>query len=964
MKYFSLLSSHFSVLRRLLVFTLVCLTSFLPIYAGWVPMVNHYTTDDYQAGTQNWSIVQQPNGWIYAANNYGLLEYDGAQWRLYGIWNSTAVRSVAVDSLGNIYAGGTDEVGLFTPNASGGLDYQSLVEHIPAHYRKFGEVWKIFCSNECLYVQTRNYIFLFDEQKHVQVIEPGDVIRTSLMVNNEFYVATSRGLYVLNANRLHALRGSEQLYNTTICAIVPLPQTDSEYKTHILIATDFDGIYSYDGEYVRRVRTQVDKYITENQLYTLAVSDNNIAFGTVRSGVVITDLNGNNAQFLTRDNALQNNTILSLCFDKQGNLWAGLDRGIDCILRKHPILQLNNRKVDYGAGYTSCDYDGKLYLGTNQGLYYMDNESSSNVFSNNEPKLVEASLGQVWDVRVVCGSLLCSHNRGLFEIRRNRLYPIETTDGVWSVRELKDGRAIAATYTGFMLLTRDANQWVAHRLSGFYETALYYEIDQMNNIWVLSSKGLEMLTIHSNNYSVTSQLVLKYPNAQQHYSLCKLNQNLILSNDTSLALLQPDGTLVPTTHTQHNLPFMARYVFIKQDKDGNRWLACNDNIYFQPISTLYNHEPQVINLMPYANFVIGGFANAFIQNDGTAILGGVEGFRKIEGGATYIKSVLTEKAPNLLYIRQVVTNSPNVATIYGESYNQNQQDIVLPANFYSIRVDLATNQLLNDDVMYQTRLYPVEKEFTNPSHSPFRYYTALQPGSYRLDIKLLVDNQIVERNLSIVIKQPWYKTTFANIFYGLFFVLLVVYSVYYIRKRIKQKQQRLEEEKNLQLHKQQMVILQLEHEKTQFELRQKSQELSNMLLTELNRKELSNNVLSDVRRAMDLINEGHLPEAKLRLQSLQNRLASDVNVSPDWKRFEENFDIVNNKFLAKIKELYPWMSKQERRLCVYIKMGLMTKEIAPLMNLSTRSVEMMRYRLRDKMQLDRQANLKQYFEQL
>jgi DNA-binding CsgD family transcriptional regulator len=195
-------------------------------------------------------------------------------------------------------------------------------------------------------------------------------------------------------------------------------------------------------------------------------------------------------------------------------------------------------------------------------------------------------------------------------------------------------------------------------------------------------------------------------------------------------------------------------------------------------------------------------------------------------------------------------------------------------------------------------------------------------------------------------------------------VLLIVYAIYYVRKRIRQKQQRLEEEKNLQLHKQQMVILQLENEKTQFELRQKSQELSNMLLTELNRKELSTNILLDVRRAMDLINGGHLEESKLRLQALQNRLASDANISPDWKRFEENFDIVNNQFLAKIKELYPWMNKQERRLCVYIKMGLMTKEIAPLMNLSTRSVEMMRYRLRDKMQLDRQANLKQYFEQL
>lgn len=222
----------------------------------------------------------------------------------------------------------------------------------------------------------------------------------------------------------------------------------------------------------------------------------------------------------------------------------------------------------------------------------------------------------------------------------------------------------------------------------------------------------------------------------------------------------------------------------------------------------------------------------------------------------------------------------------------------------------------------------------------------------------------MERSLPILIKQPWYKTIVANILYVLFFVLLIVYAIYYVRKRIRQKQQRLEEEKNLQLHKQQMVILQLENEKTQFDLRQKSQELSNMLLTELNRKELSTNILLDVRRAMDLINGGHLEESKLRLQALQNRLASDANISPDWKRFEENFDIVNNQFLAKIKELYPWMNKQERRLCVYIKMGLMTKEIAPLMNLSTRSVEMMRYRLRDKMQLDRQANLKQYFEQL
>ena len=57
------------------------------------------------------------------------------------------------------------------------------------------------------------------------------------------------------------------------------------------------------------------------------------------------------------------------------------------------------------------------------------------------------------------------------------------------------------------------------------------------------------------------------------------------------------------------------------------------------------------------------------------------------------------------------------------------------------------------------------------------------------------------------------------------------------------------------------------------------------------------------------------------------------------------------------------MNKQERKLCVYIYMGLQTKEIAPLLNLSNRGVEMMRYRTRRKMELDAQANLKAYFEE-
>ncbi len=99
----------------------------------------------------------------------------------------------------------------------------------------------------------------------------------------------------------------------------------------------------------------------------------------------------------------------------------------------------------------------------------------------------------------------------------------------------------------------------------------------------------------------------------------------------------------------------------------------------------------------------------------------------------------------------------------------------------------------------------------------------------------------------------------------------------------------------------------------------------------------------------------------MRLQNLLQRLATNTDGTVDWSRFEDNFDIVNDQFIRRLTAKYPWLNKQEKRLCVYIKMGLQTKEIAPLLNISPRGVEMMRYRLRQKMGLDTQRNLKMYF---
>ena len=227
-----------------------------------------------------------------------------------------------------------------------------------------------------------------------------------------------------------------------------------------------------------------------------------------------------------------------------------------------------------------------------------------------------------------------------------------------------------------------------------------------------------------------------------------------------------------------------------------------------------------------------------------------------------------------------------------------------------------------------------------------------------------LNGQIITRSIPIQLEYPFYLIWWAKGIYAIVLICILSLIAWRIHKKVQKSKKRLAEEKNQEIYQQQVRILQLENEKAQFDLRNKSQELSNMLLSEANRKEWNEDVLNEIRRIVDYLNNDRIAEAKGKIQQLQNRLARNEETSINWKRFEENFDIVNNQFITRLTKHYPWMSKQERRLCVYIHIGLSSKEIAPLLNISTRAVEMMRYRIRNKMQIDSSISLKQYFYEL
>ena len=85
-----------------------------------------------------------------------------------------------------------------------------------------------------------------------------------------------------------------------------------------------------------------------------------------------------------------------------------------------------------------------------------------------------------------------------------------------------------------------------------------------------------------------------------------------------------------------------------------------------------------------------------------------------------------------------------------------------------------------------------------------------------------------------------------------------------------------------------------------------------------------------------------------------------MNNTDDWHAFEEAFNNADKDFLKKIKAQHPSLTSNDLRLCAYLRLNLSSKEIARLLNISARSVEVKRYRLRKKMNLEHDASLTDY----
>ncbi|MDR1526663.1 MAG: hypothetical protein LBS46_03205 [Dysgonamonadaceae bacterium] len=911
-------------------------------FAEWTNLIHNYSRSDYKAGSQNWQIIQADNHWMYFANKMGLLEYNGKDWHLYPLNGNTDARCVYYSRKDHrMYVGGINELGYLELSSDGKRQYRMIGDLNALQELNVGNIWSIYEIDDAIYFCGDQMVVKWVNNHFSPILSPGK-IDCSQMVNNTLHIGTSAGIFVLAGGSFYRLPYADKLKNQKIRAMLPL-------GNDILIATARKGLFFYnETSGLKPFSTDADAFIKENELFSVALQNDRIVLGTVMKGLVLITVQGKLIKYINESHGLQNNTVLASFFDRNGNLWLGLDNGIDYIALNYPVTSLYSMAKFYGAGYVARIYEGKLYLGTNRGLYVSD-WPVPNTESAPELKFVTGTQGQVWELHVVDDRLLMCHDRGLFVIDAQDIRDMHLHTGVWSVLPLNGHPDTfwLSTYRGFYIIQKKSDlSWDIQLVDSVHGSIINFEEDRDNRLFLRATRQqLVRIRLNDEYNRVEEEIHYDQGTFPEDYSIHQLNNKIVLCSPSGFYAFDANERFVPDTVLNRTFGTMTSFKTITQ-QNGVLW-ALGDHV----LAAQYDSVPQVLcnHNMP----LITNFERMYPLNDSLVIIPNENGF------ALWNTRAIVRKPDYLLQILEVMIMKDS----------QSKGEILFPNADRIPEIPYHNNSLL---IRYHLMNY------THPSIA--RFHTCLDNGEwsdYSTDDSRLLshvsigshvfrvatqlaDGQIIEDSFAFVILPPWYLTVLA---YGGYFLLLIGLTFLLWKldhKRIKRKEAQIELRQNKDIEVKEEEIMRLKNEQLEIDIRHKSQELANTAINLARKNEILFEIKEDLSRFFG--KTGSMDSATIKRTILQLNSKIDDNIREDdsLQKFEENFDLVHNHFISRLAGKYPSLSMTERKMCAYIKMQLSSKEIAPLLTISIRGVETMRYRLRKKLRLNRDESLTQF----
>lgn len=929
------------------------------------PFSTYYSSQIYQGGIQNYAISQNEWGLIYVANNFGMLEYDGSSWRRFSLRNSTKVRDVLVLDTQTILASGQGEFGYFSPNPNGRLDYHSLLDLLPDSLQNLDEIWKIYKLHDQIIFCMLDVLLLFDLHLNfiTTVKKEGGAFESFHFQNNQLIINHKQdGLLILENGTLSPLEMATDYKENIITGILSLSNSRK------LIFTRDEGIFLHTPSGHQAWNSDLSKLSLQIN-NAIRLKNGNIVIGTQRNGLFIIDEAGSTRLHMDKNSGLENETVLSLFEDLSGNLWVGHNNGISLIELSLPFHRIDRSVGLTGTGYSAYLFDDKLYYGTNNGLSYQ--RLSQNGY---EPlKEVPNTTGQVYQVSSVQDILLAAHNDGAIQIKEPSAGKIEGQSGVWNFIPLKDhpNYLIGGLYSGLALFEIDGNQVkFVRKINGFNESCRILQQDRDGIIWMTHGyKGVYRLELNESLDEVETTFYGSengFP-SQLLISVWKINNRLLFT--TEYGIYSYNAQIDRFEKDSFFSPYFGDDLLITsmvEDPLGNIFYIGNHEagVLEKKINGEYQKNTAIFNkILPYLN---DDLQNISLLGANEVLFAAKDGFIWYKLGSnslptysypTLIRSVfLTGTTDSLLSLNASINLEPNSNKSLRIPYNQ--------ANFRFEYTNAIPNQ--ENNTLFQVWLEGLEEGFGEWTNSRVKEYTNLREGQYLFHVrsKNIYGQLGVEDTYSFTVRPPWYRSRVAFLAYLLLGLAGGGLGYVWIEKsyrkktaRFKAVQQKALQQKETALKTSKEEIERLKFEKLQVEIKGKNKELASATMHLINK----NSFIDHVKLHLNsIIKKSKNNEVKNELQKVVVSIDRNIADDKEWEQFEIHFDQVHGDFIQRFKKSHQTLSPQEIKLSAYLRMNLSSKEIASLMNISTRGVEIARYRLRKKLEMERSDNLQEY----
>ncbi|PKB18144.1 histidine kinase [Flavobacterium sp. 5] len=888
-----------------------------------LPFVENYSKSNYQGDNQIWNVVQGKDNAMYFANNNYLLRYDGVKWEKYTLPNKTIIRSIMVDG-DKIYSGSYQEFGYwYRKNAK--MHYVSISKEKKVFDEKNNndEIWKIFKFNNKIYFQSFNGIFIFDG-KVIKEKKIPFLISYCFVVDSQIFIASvEKGIYRLNNGEIEKVDGLSLLEKNVIHSI-------QKYQGKTYFFTKKHGVYVFENNILTPWKNGLNEILKSANINVAQfIKNDKLIVGTANKGVYILDLIDGACKNINRNNVLMNNSILSIGQDKENDLWLGLDNGIAHIEVNSPISIFYDSSGILGSVYSVASTPKGYLMASNHGVFK---------YEEKELSLIPSTQGQAWVISKINDQYLIGHNEGTFIYKNGQFSKLSDINGGWNLSKSGINNSyLQATYSGIIIYDDPNNLKQKVAIKGLLKPIKYLAQNRKNEIWAADiNRGLYRIL---------------YNDAYETKKVDNVTQRSKINNDFGVKIFE----------------FRNEILFLI----NNSWYTYNSFTNELELNQLFNE-----NFKNVSNIVSIDENHFMVLQDGLL-------YHIYAQGSKFIRNSIQEK----YYKGKIINDNLKVFK------DKNNYLLNLDDGFISLDLKYNTKEKTNVKIEAFNNDILVENNSKIKHNSELRInvisgiYGASKPDLfYRINGKKefipIKEGLILLNNLNsgshdvtiynndglhynkitsfqFVVANAWYYSIWMILVY-LIVVGLILY-LYYKWNKIKYIQKLKLQEEEL---KHQREILEMEL-KAENELNSQEYE-KHILELELQSKssEVAGKSLSIAKQSEMIENIQKILDTESDFNKLKSEIKKAIKINAvnkhEWEIFETNLNQINNEFIIALSKKYPNLTSKDIKLCVYLKMNLSSKEIAPMMNISFRGVELHRYRLRKKLGLHQEEMLSKF----